>query len=78
MRNTKYCSDPESSIDVIPSSYGDPTEPVRKILDDELRAKCKRIWGLDEELEICGLWRDLGIPHLWSTMGGFISLNQLG
>jgi hypothetical protein len=77
VRNTNSCFDPESSTDVILSSFGDPTEPVRKILDDELKGKCKRIWGLDEELEICGLWRDLGIPHLWSMMGESFLLNQL-
>lgn len=76
MRNPNYCSNSESSTDVIPSSFGDPTEAVRKILDDELKRKCKRIWGLDEELEICGLWRDLGIPHLWSMMGASFPLNQ--
>jgi hypothetical protein len=42
---------------------------MRKIIGDEVANKCTRIWGLDEEKEIRGLWRDLGIPHMWAMMG---------
>ncbi|KIM92256.1 hypothetical protein PILCRDRAFT_810309 [Piloderma croceum F 1598] len=67
----KFQNGSELSADLVvfATGFGDQTESVRKILDDELKGKCKRIWGLDEELEMCGLWRDLGIPHLWSMMG---------
>jgi hypothetical protein len=42
---------------------------MQKIIGDEIRDKCKPIWGLDEEKELRGVARDLGIPHLWVMMG---------
>ncbi|KIM76995.1 hypothetical protein PILCRDRAFT_796588 [Piloderma croceum F 1598] len=67
----KFQNGSELPADVIvfATGYGDPSEPLRKVLDDELKGKCKPIWGLDDESEIRGLWRDMGIPHLWSMMG---------
>jgi hypothetical protein len=40
---------------------------MKKIIGDDV--ECKPVWGLDEEGEICGVWRDLGIPNLWAMMG---------
>jgi len=42
---------------------------MQKIIGNEIKDKCKPIWGLDEEKELRGVWRDLGIPNLWSMMG---------
>jgi hypothetical protein len=58
--------------------FGDPREPMRNIIGDDLANRCKRIWGLDNEKEIRGVWRDLGIPHLWAMMGKFTSLEKAG
>jgi hypothetical protein len=55
--------------EVLQPSYGDPKEPMRKIISDELVNRCKKVWGLDEEMELSGVWRDLGVPHLWVMMG---------
>ncbi|KAF8629326.1 hypothetical protein AX15_003509 [Amanita polypyramis BW_CC] len=44
---------------------------VRKVCGDELADKCKAIWGFNEEGELHGAWRDLGIPGLWYMMGNF-------
>jgi len=50
---------------------GDPREQIRKVCGDEVADKCKAIWGLDEEGELNGVWRDLGVPGLWYMMGEF-------
>ncbi|KAJ7662439.1 hypothetical protein B0H17DRAFT_1093497 [Mycena rosella] len=34
----------------------------------DARNTCKQIWGLDEEGEIHGSWRDIGVPGLWYMM----------
>jgi hypothetical protein len=59
------------------SSYGDPREPIREVIGDEIGSKIKPIWGLDEEKELRGVWRDLGIPHLWAMMGVWFSLPKM-
>jgi len=58
-----------ADVVIFATGYGDPREPMQKIVGDEIKKKCKPIWGLDKEHEIYGVWRDLGIPHLWSMMG---------
>ena len=42
---------------------------IRRICGDEVADKCKPLWGMDEEGEINGCWKDLGIPGLWYIMG---------
>ncbi|KAK7032645.1 hypothetical protein VNI00_012910 [Paramarasmius palmivorus] len=51
------------------TGYGDARTLVRRICGEELGKKVKPIWGLNEEGEINGLWRDLGVPGLWYMMG---------
>jgi len=58
-----------ADVVVFATGYGDAREPIRKICGDEIGDKCGRIWGLNEEREINGVWRDLGVPNLWSMMG---------
>ncbi len=50
-------------------SLGEARDPMRKILGPEVGARLKPIWGLDEEGEIRGAWRDIGVPHLWCMIG---------
>ncbi|KAJ7648501.1 hypothetical protein B0H17DRAFT_1103099 [Mycena rosella] len=58
-----------ADVVVFATGVGDARENIRKVCGDELADKCKPIWGLDEEGEIKGAWRDLGIPRLWYMMG---------
>jgi len=58
-----------ADVVVFATGYGDARDPIRKICGDDIGDKCKRIWGLNDEKEINGVWRDLGIPNLWSMMG---------
>ncbi|KAF8884029.1 FAD/NAD-P-binding domain-containing protein [Infundibulicybe gibba] len=39
------------------------------ICGDDVTDRCSPIWGLDEEGEINGCWRDMGVKGLWSMMG---------
>ena len=50
-------------------SLGDAPDLMRKIPGPEVGAHLKPIWGLDPEGEIQGVWRDVGIPHVWYMMG---------
>ncbi|KAF9270756.1 FAD/NAD(P)-binding domain-containing protein [Marasmius fiardii PR-910] len=61
----------EISADVVlfATGYGDVRTFIRKICGDEVGAKCKPIWGLDEEGELQGTFRSLGVPGLWYIMG---------
>ncbi|KAJ7498695.1 hypothetical protein FB451DRAFT_1334343 [Mycena latifolia] len=58
-----------ADVVVFATGVGDVRDNIRKVCGDELAAKCKPIWGLDEEGEIQGCWRDLGLPGLWYMMG---------
>jgi hypothetical protein len=54
-------------------SYGDARDPLRRILGLEAGARLKQIWGLDPEGEVCGAWRDIGIPRAWYMTGNQFS-----
>ncbi|KAK1217332.1 hypothetical protein PQX77_020013 [Marasmius sp. AFHP31] len=51
------------------TGFGDIREYIRKICGEEVSRKCKPIWGMNEEGEINGIYRDLGFPGLWYIMG---------
>ena len=55
----------------------DTREGVRKVCGDEVADKIKPLWGLDEEGEINGCYRDLGFQGLWYIMGEFESWAEL-
>jgi hypothetical protein len=58
-----------------PCRYGDARTLVRRICGEELGKKVKPVWGLNEEGEINGLWRVLGVPGLWYMMGSFYAIH---
>jgi len=45
--------------------------PIRQVCGDKVADNCKEIWGLNEEGELNGCWRDLGFHGLWYMMGLF-------
>ncbi|KAJ7730607.1 hypothetical protein DFH07DRAFT_848634 [Mycena maculata] len=61
----------ELPVDVVvfATGLGDARNGVRKICGDEIGDQCKQIWGLNDEGEIHGAWRDLGVPGLWYMIG---------
>ncbi|KAJ7135908.1 hypothetical protein C8R44DRAFT_769283 [Mycena epipterygia] len=58
-----------ADVVVFATGVGDVRDNIRKVCGDKLADQCKPIWGLDEEGEVQGCWRDLGIPGLWYMMG---------
>lgn len=42
---------------------------VVSLCGDDVGRRCGRIWGMDEEGEINGIWREPGIRGLWPVMG---------
>ena len=53
-------------------------DQIQRVGGDELVNRCKPIWGLNNEGEINGVWRDLGIPNMWYIMGLFSSSFYFG
>ena len=51
------------------SRLSDPRHTLRSIVGDELAAKAKDIWGLDEEGELKGCYADSGLEGMWNIMG---------
>ena len=61
----------DADVVLFATGYGDPREPIRQILGPELGQKLPPIWGLTEEGELRGCWKELNIPNLWLIMGNF-------
>ena len=51
------------------SRLGDYRDAARDLMSEEYANKMKPVWGLDEEGELRGMWRDTGLPNLY-VMGG--------
>lgn len=51
--------------------FAGPKSVVEQVCGPEVAAKLKPIWDVDEEGEIRGVWRDVGIPNMWNMMGMF-------
>jgi hypothetical protein len=50
-------------------SLSDSRKGIRDIFGDEVAEKMKPLWGLNEEGELNGCYRDLGYQGLWYIMG---------
>jgi len=59
----------DADLVVFATGFGDYRDGFRKILGKDLGSKVKQIWGLDDEGEPRGAWRDVGIDNLWCMMG---------
>jgi hypothetical protein len=42
---------------------------ISNVCGDEVADRCSPIWGYDEEGELAGIWRNLGVPGLWYMVG---------
>jgi len=54
---------------IFATGLGDYRDGFRKILGEELGSKVKQIWGMDDDGEARGAWRDVGVDNLWCMMG---------
>lgn len=62
-------SELRADVVVFATGYGDPRNPIRKIVGEEVGNKITPIWGIDEEGELRSAWKELGVPNLWLMMG---------
>ena len=64
----------DADVVLFATGYGDPRQPMRDILgkDSEVGKRLPRVWGLTEEGEISGCWKELNTPNLWLIMGTFV------
>ncbi|PFH47512.1 hypothetical protein AMATHDRAFT_77183 [Amanita thiersii Skay4041] len=53
----------------LPADLGDMKDNIRKVCGDEVANKCEPVWGLNDEGEINGVWRYMGVPGLWYMTG---------
>ncbi|KAF8623715.1 hypothetical protein AX17_007412 [Amanita inopinata Kibby_2008] len=58
-----------ADVIVFCTGLGEPRDGVRKICGNEIADRCPPIWGLDEEGEFNGTWKEIGAPNLWYMMG---------
>jgi cation diffusion facilitator CzcD-associated flavoprotein CzcO len=67
----KFANGTELPADVVvfATGLGDPVEHIRRVCGDDVAKQCKPLWGLNDEGELNSVWRDLGVPGLWSMMG---------
>ncbi|KAJ6467908.1 hypothetical protein C8R45DRAFT_1171515 [Mycena sanguinolenta] len=67
----KFENGSELAADVVVFATGlsNARNGVRKVCGDAVGDKCRRIWGINAEGEINGVWRDLGVPGLWYMTG---------
>ncbi|RDB27058.1 putative indole-3-pyruvate monooxygenase YUCCA3 [Hypsizygus marmoreus] len=67
----KFEDGSELAADVIifATGLGDSRAQLRKVCGDAVADAAKPVWGLDDEGEIKGVWRDLGVKGLWCMLG---------
>ncbi|KAJ7648037.1 hypothetical protein FB45DRAFT_895095, partial [Roridomyces roridus] len=58
-----------ADVIVFATGLGDPRVSIRRVCGDVVADQCKPLWGLNEEGEINGIYRDVGIPGLWYMAG---------
>ncbi|KAF5359804.1 hypothetical protein D9756_003004 [Leucocoprinus leucothites] len=51
------------------TGLGNARDGIREICGDTVADNCSPVWGMDEEGELNGCWRDMGFEGLWYMMG---------
>ncbi|KAH8823482.1 hypothetical protein DL96DRAFT_1683551 [Flagelloscypha sp. PMI_526] len=59
----------EADVLIFATGYADPRTLVQTICSPEIKDKINPIWGLDQEGELKGVYRDLGVKGLWYMAG---------
>ena len=52
--------------------FDSPMITVAKILGEDIAARVRPMWGLDEEGELRTAWRDTGVANFWFMMGNLM------
>ncbi|KAG2011317.1 flavin-containing monooxygenase [Coprinopsis cinerea AmutBmut pab1-1] len=62
-------SELEADVVVFATGLGDINKRISRLIGEDLAKECTGIWGVDDEGEIRGAWRDTGISRFWYMMG---------
>jgi len=58
-----------ADVVIFATGLGEIKGPIRQVCGDLIADACKPVWGLDEEGELRGCYRDLGFHGLWYMTG---------
>ncbi|PFH47514.1 hypothetical protein AMATHDRAFT_67595 [Amanita thiersii Skay4041] len=58
-----------ADVFVFATGLGDMKDNVRNVCGNEVADKTTPVWGFNDEGEINGAWRDMGVPGLWYMTG---------
>ncbi|KAJ3804067.1 hypothetical protein F5876DRAFT_91876 [Lentinula aff. lateritia] len=59
----------EADVIIFATGFGEARVSMRRICGEEAYKKMKPVWGMDDEGEMQGMYKDMGIPGLWCMMG---------
>ncbi|TCD68951.1 hypothetical protein EIP91_009341 [Steccherinum ochraceum] len=61
----------DADVVLFATGFGDFRDVVRPIVGDTVVDRMPPIWGINDEGEIRGVWREIGTPGLWYMVGNF-------
>ncbi|EKM78021.1 hypothetical protein AGABI1DRAFT_76376 [Agaricus bisporus var. burnettii JB137-S8] len=62
-------SELQADVVIFCTGLGNAIDGIRELCGDNVAEKCSAVWGMDEEGEINGTWRDMGLKGMWYMMG---------
>lgn len=65
-------SEDEFDLVVFATGYTGIQDSTREALGEQVASQMGKVWGLDSELEVNGVARPAGVPHLFFTIGNFM------
>lgn len=65
-------SEAEYDLVVFATGYTGIQDSTREVLGEQAASQMGKVWGLDSELEVNGVARPAGIPHVFFTIGNFM------
>jgi len=61
----------EADLVVFATGFGDIRSSIAEVCGPDVAIKVGKVWGLDAEGELQGVWRRTGHPRLWIAMANF-------
>ena len=59
----------EYDLVVMATGFSNTIDSIRRTLGSNISERCRPIWGVDEEGELRGAWREFGPKGLWVVVG---------
>ncbi|PPQ75216.1 hypothetical protein CVT24_010175 [Panaeolus cyanescens] len=59
----------DADVVIFATGLGDPKENIDVLVGPNVAPRVKPLWGLNEEGELRGAWREVGLPGLWCMLG---------